>query len=60
MEPKNNSKEERRPTWEPDPFPQPRTIPGGWDLSEMTREKLKEEDWTPRGRKERGSKDEWK
>jgi hypothetical protein len=21
--------------WEPDPFPQPRTIPTGWDLSEM-------------------------
>ena len=61
MDPKNKKqKEEPSPSWERDPFPQPRTFPAGWDLSEYSNEQLTEDDWTPPNRKERGPEDEWK
>jgi len=35
MTPQKKSSETAQPTWEYDPFAEPRTIPTGWDMSEF-------------------------
>ena len=34
-QPEADSPEDESTNWNPDPFPQPRTIPGNWDVSDM-------------------------
>ena len=34
-QPETDNSEEDNANWKPDPFPQPRTVPGKWDVSDL-------------------------
>jgi hypothetical protein len=59
MNPKNQKESPSEPKYEFDPFADPRTIPTGWDLSEMfkNKEDQKHPTWTDPDQQERNGFD---